>query len=183
MVSVVVGVAVAKGLTKSASDAYILVPLACGLASSVMTLTGTIHPPGGATAVLAVSDPTMRALGWDLIPLMAVSCTIMIAVACLMGNMFRRYPVWWWTVGECGSQWTKGRIRNDLEQGNMKDKSFDGEDTSRTASSVDAKSDKLHEAQVLVSAHVVLYPPDLDLSEEELLVLEALAAKLKAREQ
>jgi CBS-domain-containing membrane protein len=159
-VSAIVSVAVAKGLTKSASDAYLLAPLACGLASSAMTLTGTLHPPGGATAVLAVSDPTLRDLGWNLIPLMAISCSIMIAVACLMGNMFRRYPIWWWTVGECGTRWSKGARKEDLEYRNVKERVMYRKD-SRTTSSIDDKNYRMHEAQVLISIYDILYPPDL----------------------
>jgi len=148
-----------------------------------MALTGTIHPPGGATAVLAVSDPILRALGWNLLPLIAISCSIMIAVACIMGNIFRRYPIWWWTVGKCGTRWEKSPSIEDVEQAQIKEEMFTKRGSSvATKSSIrDSKHFELHEAQVLVSRHGVLYPPHLNLSEEELTVLEALAARLHNR--
>jgi len=178
MISAIIGIGIAKALSNTATDAYLLAPLACGLASSAMTLTGTVHPPGGATAVLAVADPTLRALGWNLIPLIAISAAIIILSACLLGNMFRRYPVWWWTVGDIGFYWKQKAMHEaDPEQGQI----TGAHDTLSSELSKDHKSFDLLRAQVLISDLGVIYPPGLDLSEEELLVLEAIAAKLESQ--
>jgi HPP family len=178
-------VAVAQLLTESASDAYIMAPLACALASAAMTLAGTLHPPGGATAVLAVADPGLRALRWQLVPLVAISCTVMVAVACLLGNIMRRYPAWWWTIGECGTRWTKQRRVLDPEVNDTTRELVQEKDdgSTLTISAFTEKLSELHEAPVLVTYQGVLYPPDLDLGEEELAVLEALAARLEARKR
>jgi HPP family len=178
-------VAIARILTDSASDAYLLAPLACALASAAMTLTGTLHPPGGATAVLAVADPGLRAIGWNLVPLVVIACLVMISVACIMGNLLRRYPVYWWTTGKCGSRWKTNPTNKPVDventQPEVTETINEDECSVITGSNYEKKDRSLHEDLVLVSCHGVLYPPDLDLGEEELAVLESLVARLGVR--
>lgn len=80
---------------------------ACGVASFVMSMTGTVHPPGGATAVLAAVDPTTEALGWMFVPFIMLGSVFMFCVACLINNIQRQFPVFWWTPRETGSWWKK----------------------------------------------------------------------------
>ena len=185
IISAVIGVSVAQLVTSSTSDAYLLAPLACALASAAMTLTGTLHPPGGATAVLAVTDPNLRALRWQLIPLVAIACTVMVAVACLMGNVLRRYPHWWWTAGECGTRRQNRSNVIDLSVNSIADEhSSDKNDYgSLITPNFAGNNSMLHEAPILVTCQGALYPLDLDLGEEESAVLEGLVAKLQARER
>jgi HPP family len=102
-------------------DAWIVAPLACAVSAAVMTLTGTVHPPGGAAAVLAVADTGVRELGWIFVGFVALSSTLMVCVACICGNgMARRYPLWWWSPKETGSFWKKlwvGANPKDVEKG------------------------------------------------------------------
>ncbi|KAK8100197.1 hypothetical protein PG999_010571 [Apiospora kogelbergensis] len=79
--------------------------LACASATSVMALTGTVHPPAGATALLAVVAADVRALGWFLVPVVLLGCALMLSVALLVNNAQRRFPVYWWTAGEVGGWW------------------------------------------------------------------------------
>ncbi|KAG5999368.1 hypothetical protein E4U21_006999 [Claviceps maximensis] len=76
--------------------------LACALATALMALTKTVHPPAGATALLAVVDATLVRIGWFLLPVVMLSCVLMLAVALLVNNIERRFPVYWWTPEECG---------------------------------------------------------------------------------
>lgn len=69
----------------------------CALSSAVMLLTGTVHPPGGASAVLAATDPVITAMGWYFVGLVAWGATLMIIVALLLNNIQRQFPVYWWT--------------------------------------------------------------------------------------
>ncbi|KAJ5177057.1 uncharacterized protein N7482_002934 [Penicillium canariense] len=71
--------------------------LACGLTTAAMLLTGTVHPPAGATAVLAVTNPQTADLGWFLFPVMILGITLMQAAALIINNIQRRYPLYWWT--------------------------------------------------------------------------------------
>ncbi|GES58045.1 HPP family protein [Aspergillus terreus] len=69
--------------------------LSCGLTTAVMVLTNTVHPPAGATALLAVTE--LYEVGWYLVPIMLLGCVLMQAVALVINNIHRRFPVYWWT--------------------------------------------------------------------------------------
>ncbi|KAK8035463.1 hpp family protein [Apiospora rasikravindrae] len=91
--------------------------LACASATAVMALTGTVHPPAGATALLAVVDADVRALGWFLIPVMLLGCALMFSVALLVNNIQRRFPVYWWTAGEVGGWWRNRKAEGEEHWG------------------------------------------------------------------
>jgi CBS-domain-containing membrane protein len=74
--------------------------LAVATAIAVMHLSKTLHPPGGATALIAVMGSTkIYALGYlyAIFPVAAGAC-IMLLVALLVNNIpkTRRYPEFWW---------------------------------------------------------------------------------------
>ncbi|KAM0750215.1 hypothetical protein T439DRAFT_326166 [Meredithblackwellia eburnea MCA 4105] len=76
-----------------------LTPVACALAvagaTSLMQLTKTIHPPGGATALLAIFQ---RSSHWAFLLVVFLSVVTMGAWACIIKNLGRRkYPAYWWT--------------------------------------------------------------------------------------
>jgi CBS-domain-containing membrane protein len=65
-----------------------------------MLVTRTVHPPGGATALLAViGGPKLHALGYlyVLVPAGAGACLLLL-VALVVNNLarHRRYPEYWW---------------------------------------------------------------------------------------
>ena len=63
MISAFWGVAFAKSIP--ASHTWIAVPLAVSMAMFFMDITRTLHPPGGATALIAViGSAKVKALGW-----------------------------------------------------------------------------------------------------------------------
>jgi len=183
ILSAIIGVSVSKGLSSSADDAYLLAPLACALASVAMTLTGTLHPPGGATAVLAVTDPGLRRMGWWLIPVIMVSCAIMVAVACLMGNLARRYPIWWWSVEECGQFWRRAKKGDEeaVSEEERKASVASSEDSTIAASVLEEKGEEIPEGMVILSHRGLVYPPDFELQEEERGVLDAIVARLEQK--
>lgn len=99
IIASVIGVAISKlfGLNPNAKALPELGgPLACAITTALMVLTNTIHPPAGATALLAVTG--VPQLGWWLIPIMLLGAALMQATALLFNNIQRRYPVYWWTV-------------------------------------------------------------------------------------
>lgn len=71
--------------------------LSVGTASSFMAITKTVHPPAGATALLAATTPEMTDLGWWLLPLVLLGCCLMLASAMLVNNCYKRFPLFWWT--------------------------------------------------------------------------------------
>jgi CBS-domain-containing membrane protein len=69
------------------------------LALSVMLLTGTLHPPGGATALLAVIGSTqIHSLGflYAFIPI-GLGTLVLLVVAIVVNNLSRnrKYPEYW----------------------------------------------------------------------------------------
>lgn len=76
--------------------------MACAVASLTMTITNTIHPPGGATAVLAAVNPTILAMGWWFVPVLMTGTLIQLGVALLINNIMRQYPIYWWTPANVG---------------------------------------------------------------------------------
>jgi CBS-domain-containing membrane protein len=65
-----------------------------------MQLTHTLHPPGGATALIAViGSGELHSLGWSyaFFPV-ATGCLLMLLIAVLINNLarHRRYPLHWW---------------------------------------------------------------------------------------
>jgi CBS-domain-containing membrane protein len=96
MISAVIGVAAFKLLGAS-------MPLAAAVAVATaifaMHATKTLHPPGGATALIAViGSDQIHALGfyYALIPA-GLGAVVMLAVALLFNNIapHRRYPEFW----------------------------------------------------------------------------------------
>jgi hypothetical protein len=62
-----------------------------------MTITKTIHPPAGGTALIAATQVDIRALGWYYVPVVLLSSVLMIAIGLITNNVQLRYPMYWWT--------------------------------------------------------------------------------------
>jgi CBS-domain-containing membrane protein len=78
---------------------WLAAALAVSVAIAVMHLTKTLHPPGGATALIAViGGPKIHHLGYLYVLLpVAAGALIMLAVALAVNNLAptRRYPEYW----------------------------------------------------------------------------------------
>lgn len=84
-----------------AGDVALAAALGVSLAVVAMHVTRTLHPPGGATALIAViGGPSIQALGFGyvLAPVL-VGALIMLAAALVVNNLSdspqRRYPRYW----------------------------------------------------------------------------------------
>lgn len=93
VISAVIGVAVYKLLP---DIIWLTAPLAVALSVVVMQVTKTLHPPGGATALIAVTGTArIKALGfmYVLSPVLS-GCLILLVIALIFNNMtsYRRYP-------------------------------------------------------------------------------------------
>lgn len=91
-----VGVAVFQGFEHTP---WLAAALAVSLAIVVMQATHTLHPPGGATALIAViGSEKIHAMGWlyPFIPAFS-GALVMLLVALLVNNLSpnRRYPIHW----------------------------------------------------------------------------------------
>jgi len=85
--------------------------LSCATATAVMALTGTVHPPAGATALMAVVDEDVSRMGWFLLVPVLLGCGLMLVAALLVNNIQRRFPFYWWSPSETGQFWAKRRAK------------------------------------------------------------------------
>lgn len=97
VVSALVGICACKAL---GPDAFFAPALAVSAAIAAMHLTGTLHPPGGGTAMMMVTGgPEIVAMGfWAALFPVAAGALILVLTALLVNNLSRRrqYPVYWW---------------------------------------------------------------------------------------
>ena len=97
VVSAIVGVTCCQLLP----DAHMAAScLAVATAIALMHITKTLHPPGGATALIAVTGgEEIRRLGYMYVLFPCLTATLlMLAVALVVNNIprNRRYPQFWW---------------------------------------------------------------------------------------
>jgi len=113
--------------------------LSVGIASTVMGFTKTVHPPAGATALLAATTPEMTDLGWWLLPLVLLACALMLASAMLVNNLYKRFPLYWWTPVDLTAMRTEPDVvgARDAERA---DKDADGGKKDSTSSIASASA-------------------------------------------
>lgn len=96
VISALIGVAFYRLLPESL---YLAAPLAVATAIAAMHLTKTLHPPGGATALIAViGSESVHGLGffYAVMPV-GLGAVVMLVVALLVNNIpkNRSYPEFW----------------------------------------------------------------------------------------
>jgi hypothetical protein len=165
--------------------------LACAAATALMALTKTVHPPAGATALLAVTDKGLVAMGWFLIPVMLLGCALMLVVALLVNNIGRRFPIYWWTPEELPAQRRRREQRQkDEEMAAVGKGGHASSSQNGSAHEVEVPSD--HELtgaviqvvpssptpEVVIQPGKVCVPESLFLTQEERLLLESMSRRL-----
>ncbi|PYH87938.1 HPP family protein [Aspergillus ellipticus CBS 707.79] len=138
--------------------------LACAITTAIMTITNTVHPPAGATALLAVTQS--YDVGWYLILIMLLGCVMMQAVALLINNIQRRFPVYWWTP-----QSLERPKPEDTESAwRVKEGSVDSILTHDTFPGTPV--------QIIIQEGRVTVPDHLTLTEEEMVVLRRISERI-----
>jgi len=101
----IAGVAVFKSM--EAAGIHSMVWFGAGLSVSLtivlQELTASVHPPGGATALIYVCTPPVQAMGWKYVLCPSLlGAVIMVLVACATNNLApdRTYPQYWWGNSE-----------------------------------------------------------------------------------
>lgn len=90
---------------RSTSIVWIAGALATALSITIMSITGTIHPPGGATAVLCATNPEVSRLGWKVLPVVLLSSVLMLVWNLIWMNLGRRkYPNQWMVPAPASTQ-------------------------------------------------------------------------------
>ncbi|MCO6148574.1 HPP family protein [Flavobacterium sp. NRK1] len=93
VISAIIGVSIQKLLPEMI---WLSAPLAVSLSIVLMQITKTLHPPGGATALIAVTgSPQIKALGYEYVINPVFSGTLILLVTALIFNNItknRQYP-------------------------------------------------------------------------------------------
>lgn len=149
--------------------------MACAFSTSVMGITNTVHPPGGATALLAAIEPSITAMGWDFVPVVLVGSCLMLVVALVLNNIQRRFPVYWWTPRDVGRKAKK----TDIETGPK-------EEEKKTKDVKDERADSEQEGkctsrEIVISADTIRVPYGFTLGPEQEEILEVLRDRLRSQ--
>ncbi|KAL4919510.1 HPP family-domain-containing protein [Aspergillus aurantiobrunneus] len=166
----IIGVAIAKlfALNPAAhSKPEIAGSLACAITTMAMVLTNTVHPPAGATALLAATE--LQEVGWWLIPIMLLGVSLMLTVAILLNNIQRRFPVYWWTPHHLGKPKPQPQPQDVESAPEVKQGSESGLSDSETSD----------EMQVVIRPGKVEWPDNLWLEADEKEVLERVSERMK----
>ncbi|CAK9784040.1 hypothetical protein CC85DRAFT_281934 [Cutaneotrichosporon oleaginosum] len=88
--------------------------LAMAAALLAMQVTGTTHPPGGATALIASVLPAGVAMSWRLVYIVLISGLLMLGWAMIINNVGRRrYPTYWLSGDVVFVKATHDRVTRD----------------------------------------------------------------------
>ncbi|PRP88538.1 hypothetical protein PROFUN_02949 [Planoprotostelium fungivorum] len=128
--------------------------LACAVTIALTQFTKTVHPPAGATALLAATNDPIRRVGWYYIPVVILSAVVMLAVALIVNNIQRRYPIYWWSP-------VKPVVTNVSQDMEMKPTE------SKAETVVEVPDDHRSSEVITISGTTVRLPPGLILSPEE----------------
>lgn len=140
--------------------------VSCAAASSVMGITNTVHPPGGATALLAAVDPNIGKLGWYFVALVVLGSLLMLLCALLINNIQRQFPVFWWTPRDVGKQ-----AKKDIEA-----PVTEKETVEELLVRIGPASQR--DTIMITPGHIIV-PEGLDLGQEERGILEILRDRLR----
>lgn len=171
--------------------------LSVGVASVVMGMTKTVHPPAGATALLCATSSEITELGWWYLALVLLACMLMLVSALIINNVARRYPIYWWTPADLQAIHDKKKEYNDVEKASQvlkeeesrkeeppKTRNFsqsEGDAGSSSENGANTAQDKLHRAiehQILIEAHRIVVPDWMRLSDWEVTILETLQQRV-----
>ena len=138
-----------------------------------MTVTNSVYPPAGATALLAAVDTQVESLGWYLLPLILLSATLVLTTSLVINNIQRRYPSFWWTPASVG----KVSKDDDIEKAPMK--TIRISDGSSSLAGAVAHFESVEEKSIRITADNVIVPDGFYLAEEERSILEVLQDRVR----
>ncbi|KAK5125425.1 hypothetical protein LTR85_000534 [Meristemomyces frigidus] len=185
-ISALVGVSIAKLFQLNApffaEYEWVAGAVGCACASLLMSITNTVHPPGGATAILASTSAEIIALGWMFIPLVLLGSVLMMTVALIFNNTLRQYPMYWWTPQDVGLKLQAAKTGEvDTEEGTTLKKQVSSTDSERTlrremsndVDFVDGAGD------IHIMAYKMRIPSHIGLMQEEAALLENLQQRIR----
>jgi hypothetical protein len=133
--------------------------LSVGLASAVMGFTKTVHPPAGATALLCATNPEITELGWRFVGFVGLGSTLLVVVGCVLNNLQRTFPVYWWTAVDLKAH-------------------GDGGDIEKVETGGKGKLGMWREESIVIEGRGIVVPEWMDLEYEEKAMLEILRLRI-----
>lgn len=182
--ALIVGVGLSKLFAMSSryEDLLWLVgALSCATTTTLMTLTDTVHPPAGATALLVAVDPKAIAMGWFCFPVVLLGVALMLSTALVLNNIQRRFPRHWWTPQDLRKKRTLQEIEGVTEGKGGKGKSNAGSSGGNGGNYESSMEEGLFatpNAGVAIKRGEVLVADGVELSDEEKDVLEQISHRL-----
>lgn len=148
--------------------------LACAIATALMAITKTVHPPAGATALLAVVSNDALPLGWLLVSMILLGAVLMLIVALLINNIQRKFPQYWWTPNDL----SPGKGRNGTD--NSKSSIVSNADLEKdlASSSTSHSEGAMDQVQLIIKKEGVIVPCCVHLTPEERAYLEELSNRI-----
>ncbi|BEI79572.1 hypothetical protein CcaverHIS002_0101010 [Cutaneotrichosporon cavernicola] len=127
--------------------------LAMAAALLAMQVTGTTHPPGGATALIASVMPSGVAMSWRLVYIVIISGLLMLGWAMIINNVGRRrYPTYWLSGHLLFVKSTHHRITQDeLHMAAVEGRSDGFSEMDRALSNPVPEEEKLHRRASMAS--------------------------------
>ncbi|KAM0699457.1 hypothetical protein Q7P36_000459 [Cladosporium allicinum] len=176
--SAIVGVAIAKCFMHNSNFndlQWVAGAVACACAALVMCMTNTVHPPGGATAVIATTQANVIAMGWWYPPIVILGAVVMLLVALLWNNVLRQYPVFWWTPAEVGGKYDKPKAEDEEKRQDSDDSGSQNTLQPQSSTSTAAAGAE----QISISATGIHIPSHVRLSPSEHAVLAQFQERLR----
>lgn len=145
--------------------------LSVGVSSVLMSILNCVHPPAGASALLPSIDAEIQEMSWWYLPVQIISSLLIITVACITGNVFRSYPVYWWSPGDVGPPKKVEPVEELKPEEPETHEQLDLEEVILVRSS--------NTKQIIISHEEIVVPKGLDLDELDLEWLETFRLKIE----
>lgn len=145
-----------------------------------MGVTKTVHPPAGATALLAATSPEITALGWYLLALVLLGSTLMLASACIINNIHRQFPMHWWTPVDLTDEFAR-REGSNMEKASQTGKEEVQSNRGSHRLHVVKMLEQVHnerEHEIKITAKRITIPDWLEVDDWERSVLEILRERI-----
>ncbi|KAK5091194.1 hypothetical protein LTR05_001374 [Lithohypha guttulata] len=148
-----------------------------------MGVTKTVHPPAGATALLAATTIEVTELGWWLLPLVLLASVLMLVSAMLVNNLYKRFPLYWWTPVDLAQLGGKEKVSEPQRTGSdAAAASHDEGRELRFDTSEEKKARNIHdnpELKIQVEMDRIVVPDWMSLSDWEVEALEGFQNRLR----
>lgn len=170
VISTIVGICIAKlfGLSSAGREHFWASgALSVAVSSVLMSIFNCVHPPAGASALLPSIDAQIMEMSWWYLPAQIVSSVLVICVAMITGNLFRKYPLYWWLAGPH----PKHEAQKELEKNKATKEDLESQENEGIKYAP-------HSRTIAINANEIIIPTELDLTTLEIEWLELIQEKL-----